>query len=98
MTDLYEVWPTGEDFVPTTALVAMLIAHNPYWGAHSPFDKPLSETRLGGLINEATKATSTRPHTPGPRGYARSTLEPIWRRLRIGRPKPGEPGDEQETE
>jgi hypothetical protein len=93
MIDLHAVWPKGEDFMPTSELVAKLIAHNnEYWGQGGPYGKPLNETRLGRLINEAIKATSIRPDTHGPRGYARSALEPIWRRLGIGPTKPGEPG------
>jgi hypothetical protein len=93
MHDLHAVWPEGEDFVPTSALVAKLIAHSSYWGADSLYGRPLTDTRLGRLINDATKTTSIRPDTHGPRGYARSTLELIWRRLGIGRIKPGEPGE-----
>ena len=48
--------------MPTRRLVTKLIAHNPdYWGADSPYGKPLTETRLGLLIDQATKVTSSRP-------------------------------------
>ena len=52
LADLYAVWPEVEDFMPTHKLVDLLVAHNPgYWGEHSPYGKPLTETRLGLLIN-----------------------------------------------
>jgi hypothetical protein len=102
MRDLWVVWPEGEAFMPTRELVAKLIWHNPeYWGTESPYGKPLTDTRLGLLIDQATKVTSGRPGGRGPRGYLRSTLEPVWHRLGIGRKQPGalgypgEPGAEQ---
>jgi hypothetical protein len=94
MRDLYAVWPEGEAFMPTRQLVSKLIQHNPdYWGADSPYGKPLTDTRLGLLIDQATKVTSSRPGGTGPRGYLRSTLEPVWYRLGIGRKQPGRPGE-----
>ena len=80
--------------MPTRQLVSKLIGHNPdYWGLSSPYGKPLTDTRLGLLIDQATKVTSTRPGGRGPRGYLRSTLEPVWHRLGIGRMQPGAPGE-----
>ena len=93
MRDLWIIWPEGEPFMPTRQLEAKLVGHHPdYWGADSPYGKQLTETRLGLLIDQAAKVTSCRPDTRGPRGYVRSTLEPVWRRLKIGRIQPGEPG------
>jgi hypothetical protein len=93
MRDLWAVWPKGETFMPTRQLVTKLIGHNPeYWGADSPYGKPLTDTRLGLLIDQATKVTSSRPGGKGPRGYLRATLEPVWHRLGIGRIQPGTPG------
>jgi hypothetical protein len=93
MRDLWAVWPADEPFMPTRQLVAKLIAHNPdYWGVDSPYGKPLTDTRLGLLIDQATKVTSSRPGGKGSRGYVRSTLELVWHRLGIGRLQPGTPG------
>ena len=61
MIDLHAVWPNGEDFLPTRQLVTKLITHNPdYWGPSSPYGRPLTDTRLGRLIDQATKVTSSR--------------------------------------
>ena len=103
LTDLYAIWPDDETFVPTRELVGKLILHRPdYWGGGSSYGKPLTETRLGRLVTQAAKVTSSRPDTHGPRGYLRSQLQPVWRRLGIAPPlqpgepgKPGEPGAEQ---
>jgi hypothetical protein len=100
LIDLYAIWPECESFVPTRQLVDKLIWHNPdYWGTNSSYGKPLTETRLGRLVTQAARVTSCRPDTHGPRGYLRSQLQPVWRRLGIaphlqpGEPgKPGEPG------
>jgi hypothetical protein len=94
MRDLWAVWPEEEPFMPTRQLVTKLIGHNPeYWGVGSPYGKPLSDTRLGLLIDQATKVTSSRPGGRGSRGYLRSALEPVWHRLGIGRMQPGAPGE-----
>jgi hypothetical protein len=93
MRDLHVVWPADEAFMPSRQLVTKLITHNPeYWGSDSPYGKPLTDTRLGLLIDQATKVTSSRPGGKGPRGYLRSALEPVWHRLGIGRRQPGTPG------
>ena len=84
LTDLFAVWPDGEKFMPTRELVNKLIIHNPdYWGAESGYGKPLTETRLGRLVTQAAKVTSIRRGGVPPRGYLRSQLQPVWRRLGI---------------
>jgi hypothetical protein len=94
LTDLFTIWPDDEPFMPTRELVDKLIAHHPdYWGSGSPFGKPLNETRLGRMITQAAKVTSSRPHTQGPRGYLRKTLESAWHQLGIGRMNPDNPAD-----
>jgi Protein of unknown function (DUF3631) len=94
LTDLFTIWPADETFMPTRELVGMLIIHNPeYWGALSNYGKPLTETRLGRLVTQAAKVTSSRPGGRGPRGYLRSTLDPVWHRLGIGPIQPGAPGE-----
>jgi hypothetical protein len=102
LTDLHAAWPKDKDFMPTRDLVDMLRHHNPdYWGVDSPHGKPLTDTRLGRLIAQASKITSQRIGGRGPRGYSRVLLEPTWRRLGITRcpsyltgapAEPGEPG------
>jgi len=95
LTDLHTVWSEGESFMATRDLVAKLILHNPdFWGSASPYGKPLTETRFGRMLAQASKLTSSRPGGAGPRGYLRSQLEPVWHRLGIGRRfQPGEPGE-----
>lgn len=100
LTDLFTIWPDGETFMPTRELVHKLIIHNPdYWGAESGYGKPLTETRLGRLVTQAAKVTSTRIGGVPPRGYLRSQLQPVWRRLRIAPPKqPDEPDGPDEPD
>ncbi len=96
LTDLHTVWPKGErehDLIPTKELVSTLIFHNPeFWGAGSPYGKPLTETRFGRLLSQSAKVTSQRPGGAGPRGYLRSQFVQVWHRLNIARIQPGEPG------
>ena len=86
MIDLYKIWPidSGDnDLVPTLQLVAALIDHNPeYWGADSPYGKPLTAHRLGRILSHA-KITSRRPGGRGPKGYLLSQFAPVWRKLGI---------------
>ncbi|MDX1890121.1 DUF3631 domain-containing protein [Mycolicibacterium sp. 050158] len=92
MTDLHTIWPE-EDFVPTKDLVSKLVLHNPeYWGAGSSYGKPLTDTRLGRMVAQASKITSARPGGRGPRGYHRTEFDQVWHRLGIGRSEPGAPG------
>lgn len=93
LTDLHAVFPTtGTDLMPTSALVAALIRHNPeYWGPGCPYGKALTETRFGRLIRQAANIASQRPGGSGPRGYLRAQLEPVWHRLGIARCEPGVP-------
>lgn len=94
MRDLHAVWPEWEPFMPTLELVAALIEHNPdYWGADSAYGKPLTQHRLGRLVSQAAKMTSTRVGGRGRRGYLRVLLAPVWHRLGIGRIQSGATGD-----
>jgi hypothetical protein len=98
MRDLWVIWPDGEKFMPTRQLVGKLIMHNPdYWSADSAYGKPLTEHRLGKLVSQAAKVTSSRIGGRGPRGYVRVTLEPVWHRLGIGRGAPGASGESGES-
>lgn len=91
LRDLHTIWPGDEQFVPTRTLVATLTTHNPeHWGPSSSYGKSLTDTRFGKIVMRASRVTSTRPGGRGPRGYLRSHLEPVWRRLHIGSPE--EPG------
>jgi hypothetical protein len=86
LTDLHAAWPKDKDFMPTRDLVDLLRRRNPdYWGADSPYGKPLTDTRLGRLVAQASKITSQRIGGRGPRGYSRALLEPAWRYLGITR-------------
>ena len=77
LMDLRAVWPEGQDFMATRGLVELLKHRNAdYWGADSHYGKPLTDTRLGRLIAQATKVTSQRIGGRGPRGYSRILLEP----------------------
>jgi hypothetical protein len=100
LTDLYAVWGADEAFVSTKDLVGRLILHNPsYWGSESNYGKPLTDTRLGRLVTQAAKVTSVRRGGEPPRGYLRSQLQPVWRRLGIAPPlQPDEPGEPDEPD
>lgn len=106
LRDLHAVWPEGEDFVATERLVSKLVVHNAeYWGLSSAYGKALTATRLGRLVSQASKVTSTRPGGVGPRGFTRASFDPIWERLGIhpsfqpGEPgEPGEPGGNRRSE
>jgi hypothetical protein len=106
LADLHAVWPASEGFMPTRELVNKLIIQNPaYWGSESGYGKPLTETRLGRLVTQAAKVTSIRRSGEPPRGYLRSQLQPVWRRLGIAPPdqpdepdEPGEPGGNEPDE
>ena len=94
LADLHRTWPDGEPFMPTRELVARLVAENPdYWGDRSNYGKALTETRFGKLLVQASKLTSRRPDSNGPRGFLRVQLEPVWHRLGIARIQPGRPGE-----
>ena len=53
----------------------------------------MTETRVGKLLAQASKLTSRRPDSNGPRGFLRVQLEPVWHRLGIARIQPGRPGE-----
>lgn len=93
MIDLHTVWPDGENFAGTRALVSKLINHNPeYWGPNGSFGKALTDTRFAQIVMRASRVTPDRLGGRGARGYLRLTLEPVWRRLGIGLGAPSEPG------
>ncbi|RUP03035.1 MAG: DUF3631 domain-containing protein [Mycobacterium sp.] len=87
LQDLYTIWPAdaGEDeLVPTTELVAQLIRRHPdHWGAASAYGKALTEHRLGRIVRQAAKLSSTRPGGRGPRGFTKAQFNRVWRSLGI---------------
>lgn len=90
MHDLAKVWPDDEPFLATEILVAKLVARNPdMWGLASAYGKQLTARRMGQLVSQASKVTSSRPGGRGPRGYLREHLAPVWHRLGI---QPGASG------
>lgn len=99
LSDLHIVWPESESFVPTQDLVVRVITHNPgYWGPASPYGKSLTQQRLGRLLSQSAKVTASRPGGGGaPRGYLRSKIEPIWRRLGIRQDESGQTGHSGQT-
>jgi hypothetical protein len=94
MKDLHTVWPEGENFAGTRDLVSKLINHNPeYWGPNSGYyGKALTDTRFAQIVMRASRVTPDRLGGRGPRGYLRSALDPVWRRLGIELGAAGEAG------
>jgi hypothetical protein len=91
LQDLYTVWPVNVAFMPTEALIAMLVAHNySYWGPGWSWDgskprKELNATRLGRMVKQATGTLSVRPGGGGnARGYERQQFKQAWKALKIG--------------
>jgi hypothetical protein len=94
----HDLWPDGEAFFPTSALVAALVARHPdEWGVASPFGKPLTVQRLGRILASSYGVNSTRLDRLGPRGYSWASLVPVWRRMGVKQgpdrsaPVPGTP-------
>ncbi|MBI5338035.1 MAG: DUF3631 domain-containing protein [Mycolicibacterium rufum] len=88
MRDLYAIWNmywADKPFVATKDLVNQLILHNPQeWGLLSYYGKPLTDTRFGRMVAQATKVRSARVRGDGPRGYVKADLDRAWSRLKIG--------------
>lgn len=85
---LFEVWPDGERFMPTTTLVAALIAAHPeMWGDGSAYGRALTTQRLGRMLATSYKVNSGRSDDPArTRGYYRARLESVWDRFGMGTP------------
>ena len=96
LADLYAVWPEGAhaDLMSAEGLITLLVNHNPsYWGEQSPYGKRLTEQRMGRLLSQSAKVTSSRPGGGNnPRGYLRRQLMPVWQSLKIA-PPPTEPDE-----
>lgn len=81
---LFEMWPEGETFYPTTALCHDLAdLHPDEWGHGSPFGKPITAQRLGRMLATSYGVNTHRLDREGPRGYTRASLEPVWRRMGV---------------
>ncbi len=81
---LHSLWPEGETFWPTGGLVRALVhRHSDDWGPASPFGRELTAQRLGKMLASAYGVNSTRLDRRGPRGYTRSSLLPVWRRMGV---------------
>lgn len=81
---LFELWPVGQTFAPTTDLITDLVMTHPdQWGDGSPFGRALTAQRLGRMLATAYGVNSTRLSRTGPRGYTRVALERIWTRMGV---------------
>mgnify|MGYP001792548312 CR=1 FL=1 len=95
---LYDCWPQGETFVPTSDLTAALSESHPdQWGEPSVFGRAITAQRLGRMLANGYKGNSTRPDRVGPRGYTRASLAAAWRRMGIGTLAPVTPTPLKET-
>ena len=84
---IYELWPEGTTFLPTTELIDLLvIAHPTVWGDEGPFGKRLTFQRLGRMLTQGYKIHSDRPDHTGPRGYTYADFTRPWGRMKIGTP------------
>lgn len=91
---LIEVCKPGEDFVPSSDLIARLIEKYPeMWGPESAYGKQLTSQRLGRMLSTHFKINSIRPGGGGtPRGYRHRTFEAVWSRFRKPSPETGRTG------
>lgn len=70
LAHIWQSWPEGVAFVPTSDLLDRLLAEHPaIWGGDSPFGRPLTAQRLGRMLATSYKVNSTRQCATGPRGY-----------------------------
>jgi hypothetical protein len=93
---LADLWPDGQNFLPTSGIVRDLATQHPdEWGANSPFGKALTAQRLGRMLATSYGVNSGRPGGIGPRGYTRGSLATAWNRMGIA--PPSETGGTGET-
>jgi hypothetical protein len=94
LKDVRDVWDSGDAFTPSAVLIQRLIQHNPgMWGQASSYGKELNAQRLGRMLVTAFKLHSTR-QGDSKRGYFRSNLENVWRRMGMTPPKETDGTDE----
>lgn len=83
LRDMHDVWPTDEPFVSSTAVIELLVNHNPeYWGELSAYGKRLTAQRMGRMLVQGAKIHSTR-NAIKVRGYNRAQFVKAWRQLGI---------------
>jgi hypothetical protein len=83
-----EVWPPGEGFVRTEALIDRLVeSHRAMWGDSSSYGKRLTPQRLGKMLATNYRIHSGREHgSSGPRGYHSRVFESAFSRFRLPLP------------
>jgi hypothetical protein len=87
LRDIRTVWDDADAFTPSSLLIHRLITHNPaMWGPLSSYGKELNPQRLGRMLVTAFKLHSAR-QGDSRRGYFRSSLENVWRRMGMAPPK-----------
>jgi hypothetical protein len=99
LSHIFELWPEGRKFLPTSELIDVLvISHPTVWGEESPFGKPLTAKRLGRMLATSYKINSDREGRGTPRGYFRSAFDGAWHRMRVTPlPQSGESGGSGES-
>lgn len=92
-----EQWPKGDGFWPTRDLVATLAQWHPEaWGDNSPYGRTLTVQRLGRMLAQGYKVSSTK-NAQDVRGYTLGSLAPAMRRMGITPPnEPSKPSDPAE--
>ena len=89
LKDVYDYWPQGKAFLPTsTILVTLATRHPDQWGGESGFGRAITAQRLGRMLATSYRVNSTRLDRNGPRGYTRASMATAWRRMGIEAPAP----------
>jgi hypothetical protein len=94
--DLYKVFDTGQDAIPTSQIVKSLIKISPeHWSSLSHYGKDLTVQRFGRIISGAYGISSLRL-SENSRGYRSTQFSNTWNRLGISPKKPTEPTEPTE--
>lgn len=89
---IFEIWPLGEPFMPTTDMCTALAGTFPdQWGQGGPFGKAITAQRLGRMLATSYKINTIRQERTGPRGYTRAVLVPLWEVMGVTAPVPTPP-------
>jgi Protein of unknown function (DUF3631) len=81
---IYELWPDGTGFLPTSELIDLLAVEHPtVWGADGPYGKRLTAHRLGRMLSQGYKIHSKQPVRGGPRGYLHAHFARPWHQMRV---------------